>query len=1037
MDQSYIEEIKLKDKIKDKFAFLKDSHSFFYYVLTLIAVGFAFFGYALITEKFTTPYGGDFAQQTYQFYYNFYDDWWTFFKTGQFPFYDSNTFLGADNIFANTYYGLFSPFTFPILFVPRSFIPQMMALISIARLVVGGLFFRLYLKYMGAKESTARIFSIAYAFTGWMAYYLWFNCFYEVLTFFPLILFGIEKILKEKQILFVVIGFFCLGICNYFFLLTIGIFAVLYAGFRYFQTLKTRDLKDNLLVILYGFLGFLFGIGLSMFCVFPALISSFSINRAKNANYFEELKSAFQAGDYGLFFKIFFTCWSSNITSYGGKYEEYYYSFLFPLCSYFYPTISDRFTNIMHYQYFENTGSSIFLYTPSMILMGTAIYRSIKHRKISHFIAMAALIFALFVPFFYFLCGSFVTAYGRWEIVVVIPALTYIALNFDHRDEVPKLVVILSGVTTFALMLMTYFISQDFIKNNDNFIKDQEIIILVVYQLILTVIETALFAGLWKKTHLITAVKTSYIIEIIVVGTLVANIHSLQSISYSVGGGFVNVPTETRIINEINNNDKSYFRLSTSRIYESNANIGQLENFNSLGTFHSFYNNEVDDFMRFSQVLAGDSSWSGTMNSKRVNLDAFLGVKYYLSKDSDTTYYYQDENGEQKTQFYEPNIPLNYERIDDNDDGYHLYKNKYQINFGTSLDTLYFKNSCACTNYNSFYPYYSGSDFVLRNEEAYFKGAILNNDDVYEIKSEYGDAFSYLEAPDNNTKNATQIGISVKGIYAPYDLNEKGEKEYRDFNPLDPDRDIETKYKIEGSQSSDAPVNKYQIVIEPSSGTYFPLGEEGSAYYLDYPVRSSNENNYNATFYLIGEDENGNSKTITYDNFMNVTRNSSRSIRGLYTNEKIKRIIIKVDGNKYYSSSSFIRLYYEKFEDCISRYQNAIDNGASNVTYNVNTFTFTTNYNKPRFFVSQLAYTGGWKVFATKDGQTTELKVYNAQGGFAGFVAPEGEVNYVMKYETPHLKTGIAISVVSLFLGGGVSALGFVISKKKKKHQLM
>ena len=75
MDQSYIEEIKLKDKIKDKFAFLKDSHSFFYYVLTLIAVGFAFFGYALITEKFTTPYGGDFAQQTYQFYYNFYDDW--------------------------------------------------------------------------------------------------------------------------------------------------------------------------------------------------------------------------------------------------------------------------------------------------------------------------------------------------------------------------------------------------------------------------------------------------------------------------------------------------------------------------------------------------------------------------------------------------------------------------------------------------------------------------------------------------------------------------------------------------------------------------------------------------------------------------------------------------------------------------------------------------------------------------------------------------------------------------------------------------
>ncbi len=1033
MDESYIQELKLKDKIKEKFAFLKNPHSFFYYVLTLIGVGFAFFGYALMSQKFTTPYGGDFAQQTYQFYYNFYDDWWTFFTTGQFPFYDSNTFLGADNIFANTYYGLFSPFTFPILFVPRSFIPQMMSLISIARLVTGGLFFRIYLKYLGASEPSARIFSIAYAFTGWMAYYLWFNCFYEVLTFFPLILFGIEKVLKEKQILFLFIGFFCLGISNYFFLLTIGIFGVIYAGFRYFQTLKSRDLKDNLLVIAFGFLGFLFGIGLSMFCVFPALISSFSINRAQNAQYFEVLKASLKEGDYNQFFKIFFTCWSSNITSYGSNYEDYYYSFLFPLCSYFYPTISDRFTNIMHYRYFENVGSSIFLYTPSMILMGCSIYRSIKHRKISHFIAMAGLIFALFVPFFYFLCGSFVTAYGRWEIVVSIAALTYIALNFDHRDEVNKWVVIISGAITFALMLMTYFISQDFIKDNNNFVKDEEIIILVVYQLILTVVETSLFAGLWKKKHLVTVLKSSYIIEIVVVGTLVANIHSLQSISYSVGGGFVNVPTETRIIDNIKSNDDSYFRLSTSRLYESNANIGQLENFNSLGTFHSFYNNEVDDFMRFSQVLAGDTSWSGTMNSKRVNLDAFLGVKYYLSKDSDTTYTYKDDNGNTKRQFYEPNIPLNYERIDSDDDGYHLYKNKYQINFATSLDTIYFKNSCACSVYNSFYPYYSGSEFVLRNEEAYFNGAILDNDDVYDIMSEYGDNFNYEEAPSNSKKNAKAIGLNLKGIYAPYSIDENNKKQYRSFNPLTPDRDIVDEYKIADTSSSDAPVNRYQIVLEPSTTKYFPLGKEGSAFYLDYPVRSSNDYNYNATIYLIGEDENGNSKTITYDNFMNVTRNSARSMRGLYSKEKIKRIIIKVDGNKFYSSPSLIRLYYEPFEDCISRYQNAIDNGVKNVTYNVNKFTFTTNYDKPRFVVSQLAYTGGWQVYATVNGETTQLKVYNAQGGFAGFIAPEGEVSYLIKYETPHLKTGVLLSAISFIAGGGVSALGFILLKKKKK----
>ena len=120
MEQAIHEKHLLQMKFKEKFAFLYDRHSLFYYVIVLILVGLGFFGFALITQKFTTPYSGDFSQQYFAFEYNFYDDWWTFFKTGQFPFYDSNTFLGADNVISNTYYGLFSPFTFPILFFPRS-----------------------------------------------------------------------------------------------------------------------------------------------------------------------------------------------------------------------------------------------------------------------------------------------------------------------------------------------------------------------------------------------------------------------------------------------------------------------------------------------------------------------------------------------------------------------------------------------------------------------------------------------------------------------------------------------------------------------------------------------------------------------------------------------------------------------------------------------------------------------------------------------------------------------------------------------------
>lgn len=1023
---TYNTDLKLRSKMKNNFAFLKDIHSLFYFVLLLIITGFLFFGFALITEKFTTPYSGDFSQQAYQAYYNFYDDWWTFFKTGQFPFYDSNTFLGADNIFANTYYGLFSPFTFPILFVPRSFIPQMMSLISIARLVVGGLFFRMYLKYMGASETSSRLFTFAYAFMGWMAYYLWFNPFYEVLTFFPLILFGIEKVVRERKPLFVILGFFLLGISNYFFLLTSGIFGVTYGAFRFFQTIKTRSAKESWLVILVGFFGFLFGYGLAMFCVYPALISSFSINRASESKYLSVLTDSLKQGDFAKFFKIFFTCWSSNITNYGSPYEEYYFSYVYPLCSYFYPTVSDRFTNIMHYEFFENTGSSIFIYTPSMILMGCSIYLSIKQKKISHLFAMLILIACLFIPFFYFLCGAFVTAYGRWEIVVPIIALTYIALNYDRRSEVPWYIVVISGVATLAFMLLTFFLSQYIVNNYSYFIPTGDMIFLVIYQIVLTVAVTGLLVGFWKKKCLSTIIKTSFICEITVVGTLVANIHGLQSISTSVAGGYNDVPNEIALVSEINKNDNSYFRLQSSRAYEGNSNLGMIENFNGTGCFHTFYNNDLDDFLRFSQIMMNDSAWNGVTMSKRCNLDEFLGVKYYVSKDTDMMFnYYSGDNVEHVV--FDPNIPLNYERIESSVQGYRVYKNKYHLNLGTSYDTLYFKNECGNSIYNSFYPYSSSTDFVIRNEEAYFSGAILNNDDVYKVMSQYGDNFAYEQAPKTYDVQAKTVSIKLPGIYVNKDGNY--------FDPKLPDRDINEESKIDPTVVKT--VNRYQLVVEPSKGKYFPLGEDGSYFMLDYPIRQSSGNNYSATVYLIGEDNNGNSKVITFDNCRDFSRSSGRSLRGLYSKEKVKRMIICVDGDKYVYSLGQISLYYEPFEQCISRYETAISNGLNDVTYNVNTFSFNTNYSKPRFVVTQLAYTGGWKVYATDEsGTKKQLNVYNAQGGFAGFVAPSGKMKYTICYQTKNLDKGIVISVISLFGGAILTCSGYVIKTIKRKKEI-
>ena len=405
MNASISERTLFKSKLREKFNFLFDVHSLFYYILILILTGFGFFAFALFTQNFTTPFSGDYSQQYFAFEYNFYDDWWTFFKTGKFVFYDANTFLGADNVISNTYYGLFSPFTFPILLFPRELVPQAMALMTIAKLVTGALLFRVYLKYMGVSESVARTFSIAYAFMGWTAYYLWFNNFAEVLAFFPLILFGIEKIIRDKQIWACSLGYFLMGLGNYFFLLTFGIFGVIYAGFRFFQTIKERggwaNYKDHLIVIGLGIAGFAIGYLLCAAVMIPAVMGSFGISRATEGKYFDYLKQAISDKDFSKAAEIIFTWWHPHVVS-GTEPSKYYFEFAFPLASYFYPTVSCRYVNIVGFSSFENAGSSIFFFTPCIIMFCACMYRSLMKKKVSHFIAIGICVLCLFVLSVYY-----------------------------------------------------------------------------------------------------------------------------------------------------------------------------------------------------------------------------------------------------------------------------------------------------------------------------------------------------------------------------------------------------------------------------------------------------------------------------------------------------------------------------------------------------------------------------------------------------------------------------------------------------------
>ena len=70
--------------------FFKDFNNGFYFFLFLCLIGLLFFISSLWENQFTTLFGGDYTAQQLPFYTNGYDDWWHFFKTGEFRFFSTN-----------------------------------------------------------------------------------------------------------------------------------------------------------------------------------------------------------------------------------------------------------------------------------------------------------------------------------------------------------------------------------------------------------------------------------------------------------------------------------------------------------------------------------------------------------------------------------------------------------------------------------------------------------------------------------------------------------------------------------------------------------------------------------------------------------------------------------------------------------------------------------------------------------------------------------------------------------------------------------
>ena len=984
-----------------------DPQSLLRYILYLSFMGVMFYAFALVTNLFTIPLSGDYVLQQIPFYLNGYDDWWHFLTTGEFVLWDDSTYLGANHIGSNSFYYYLNPFFMPILIFPRFLVPQGLAVLMIGKMVGASLTFRLLLKHFKVQETHARIFAMAYGFSGWMAYYLWFNHFMEVAVVFPLVLLGVEKLLKDKNFRFLALSLFLMGITNYFFLVSTSFTAVFYAIFRYLQTAYQRPIKGNFTVAFYGLLAFATGLLMSAFVFLPSVMVAITSNRVGEAWYLDQLTAAYEDGNWQQLWNLI-TIWQNQ-----SGIEEPYNQF-YPLISFLFPTVSNRSSTLFKTGSYDNTISSLFIYTPLTMLLLPSLIHNLRQKKWSHLLGFSLVLFMLFTPITYQLVHGFTIDYGRWQIFVVAIAITYIAIHFEQRMSFKRWYYDVSFATILGLALYAVYVALEY-ENKYFFSEMEERQYVAVFALLYMIAVYWVLRKDYQKKSLPETLQTAIFFEAIVMGTLIMNMHGLISYPNSLDNGLDLVQDQRDVVKKIYAQDDDFFRIYNLNAGES-TNLGMRLGYNGLTAFHSLYNFYLSDFNNYSHMNYNYRGWSMGYHEKRYNLDLFLGIKYYIMQNVYDSYTKSPDVNPVTgmDEYLYQNIPFGFIKdpyLSTNKNS--VYVNQHFIEGGLTHDTLYPNDQIEGQFGNRFFS--NGTAEVLHNEEIYFSGTILANADVDAISEEA----PHLQIGGIPSRSINTIPARVQMITCE---DTSGNKLM--FNPDHVKRldtceptSVNANTTINGFDGEFKPIH-----LTPTVGETFGDSE---LYFYSLQLRLS----HYATVYFFDEMD----EIIIRDahSFVNT---SFKFMRGYYPDRPVSRIVIVP---KFSEGSMFYPvLYREPYAAFQSRVDSLNEYPLTNFNHTRNTRTFSTNFATSRFIVLNTAFDPGWRVERTSQGgQKDTTPVYLSQGGFVGFLSGVGPTDYVVRYWTPYLSEGLLISLAGFAIFGGVIGAGVVIEKRRKDQE--
>lgn len=149
-----------------------------------------------------------------------------------------------------TYY-LSSPFSLLMIFFPQKAMPIGLALITVLKIGACGLTFAIFLRHVFKRcDISTILFSCCYALMSYSMMYSMCIMWLDAVIWLPIVLLGIERVLKGRSPLLFIASFVMTLFSNYYTAYMTAIFSVIYYLYRYFTSCREKNVKDFMKKIL-------------------------------------------------------------------------------------------------------------------------------------------------------------------------------------------------------------------------------------------------------------------------------------------------------------------------------------------------------------------------------------------------------------------------------------------------------------------------------------------------------------------------------------------------------------------------------------------------------------------------------------------------------------------------------------------------------------------------------------------------------------------------------------------------------------------